>query len=182
MPLLALCMALLAAAQPSVPTGTPVEAKLESQVHTGSSKVGDEVIAVLTDPIRSAGTVVVPEGSRLNGRVETVQAATRSNEGRVRLVFREIEFRDGRRVSTWITDSFAAATAKRNRRHLIYMAVGGSLGAWIGGKTARVAGILGGTLTGFVLAANSGDTKLRDLTLERGKTLRLELGQDLTLQ
>jgi len=167
---------------PSVPAGTRVEAKLQSLVQTGTSKIGDGVVAVLTAPVRSAGRIIVPAGSHLNGRVETVEAATRVNQGRVRLAFREIEFPGGLRVSTWITDSFGARPPKRNRRYLIYMVAGGSFGALIGGKAARIAGILGGTLAGFVIAGNSGADKLSDLTLKPGQALHLELGEDLKLQ
>jgi len=162
-----------------VPAGTRVDARLESVVRTATSKVGDEVVAVLTDPIRANGIVVVPRGSRLNGRIETIQAATRSSEGHVRLVFRQIDVPDGRRASTWMTNSFSASPPKRNRRYLIYTAVGGVAGAFIGGKAARVAGILGGSLIGFVVATNAGDTKLPDLTLKPGATIHLELGEDL---
>jgi len=100
--------------------------------------------------------IVVPQGSRLNGRVETVEPATRDGEARVRLVFREIEFADGRRISTWITNSFAASRPPATFVRALYgnRAAGGAL---IGGKAARVAGILGGTLIGFVIAANSSE-------------------------
>src|SRR6266511_1927703 len=166
MPLLSgLLMLLIAQSAASVPAGTRVEAKLQSSVQTASAKLGDEVVAVLVDPIRSASKIIVPPGSHLNGRVETIEPATRTNEGRVRLVFREIEFPDGRRVSTWITNSFVAPSPNRNRRYLIYMVLGGSAGALIGGKAARTAGVLGGTLAGFIVAGNSGNDKLRDLTL-----------------
>ena len=46
----------------------------------------------------------------------------------------------------------------------------------------RVAGILGGALIGFVIAGNSDDLKRPDLTLSRGQTLHLELGEDLAVQ
>jgi len=152
--------------------GTPVQAKLQSIVKTDLSRPGDEVVAVVTDPIRV-------QGSRLNGRVETIQAATHTTEGRVRLVFREIEFPDGRRASTWITNSFSASPPKRNRRYFIFVGIGGAGGGLIGGKAARVAGIIGGGLIGFVLAGNSGNIKLPDLTLKPGQVLHLELGEDL---
>src|SRR5260221_11505874 len=87
----------------SVPAGGPVNAKLESSVKTATSGVGDEVVAVLTEPIRGPNNVVVPQGSRLHGRVETIEPATATSEGRGRLVFRVIEFPDRRRGSTSIT-------------------------------------------------------------------------------
>ena len=146
-----------------------------------SAKAGDDVIAVVTDTIRSGGKIVVPRNSRLNGRMETVERATRDAEGRVRIVFREIEFPDGRRISTWITNSFGGSAPKRKLRYLLYTAAGGAAGAIIGGKAARAAGIIGGTLIGFIVAGNS-NSKLPDVTLSPGQTLHLQFGEDLTLQ
>jgi hypothetical protein len=165
----------------TVPAGTHLEARLESSVRTGSSEVGDQVIAVITNPIRSANEVVVPRGSRLNGRVETIQAATPANEGRVRLAFREIEFPDGRRTSAWITDSFGAAAPKRTLRYVLWMGAGVAAGALVGGKAARTAGVLGGALAGFVIAGNGTDSNGSNLILHSGQILHLQLGEDLTI-
>ena len=164
-----------------VPAGTHVEAKLESSIKTDTSKAGDSVVAVLSEPIRAASKTVVPKGSRLNGRVETIESATGSGEGRVRLVFREIELADGRRVPTWITNSFHAAPARRHLRYVLYMGAGAAGGALIGGKAARAAGILGGTLIGFVIANNSADAKPANLILKLGQTVHLQLLEDLEL-
>jgi len=165
----------------SVPAGTMVEAKLETAVKTASSEVGDTVLAVLTKPVVAADKIMVPGGSRLHGRVETIQAATRTNEGRVRLVFREIQLPDGKRISTWLTNSFVAPTPKRAARYVVYMGIGAAGGAAIGGKRARVAGVLGGLLAGFVIAGNHAGQTLRDLTLKEGQQIRLQLGEDLKI-
>ena len=164
----------------AIPAGTRVEAKLESSVHTQTSKTGDPVMAALTHPISAKSEIVVPSGSHLNGRIETIQAASPTSGGRVRLVFREIEFPDGRRIPTWITSSFAASPPHRTRRAVIYTVVGATAGAFIGGKSARVAGILGGTLVGFVIAINR-DGNLPDIRLKAGRTLQLELREDLSI-
>jgi hypothetical protein len=164
----------------AIPAGTRVEAKLESSVHTQTSKTGDPVMAALTHPISAKSEIVVPSGSRLNGRIETIQAASPTSGGRVRLVFREIEFPDGRRIPTWITSSFTASPPHRTRRAVIYTVVGATAGAFIGGKSARVAGILGGTLVGFVIAINH-DGNLPDIRLKSGQTLQLELREDLSI-
>jgi hypothetical protein len=180
----ALPLLLLLAAEPrpvTVPAGTHLEAKLESSVKTASSEVGDNVVAIVTNPIRLADQIVVPRGSRLNGRVETIQAATPTSEGRVRLAFREIEFPDGRRVSAWITDAYGALPPKRGLRYALWMGTGAAAGALVGGKSARVAGILGGGLAGFVIAGNSGDSNRPNLTLRSGHTLQLRLGEDLKI-
>src|SRR5262245_2031070 len=130
--------------QSSVPAGTFVAAKLGTEVRTSTSKVGDEVIASLPRDILLTNTVVVPRGSLLRGRVETIQPATRDMAGRVRLVFRQIEFPNGRRVPTWITNSFSANTPNRKTRYVIYTGLGAAAGGFIVRSSARVAGILGG--------------------------------------
>ena len=165
-----------------IPAGTRVDARLESSVQTATSNIGDGIVAIVVEPIRAAGQIIVPRGSRLNGRVETIQPATGGSEGRVRLVFREIQLPDGRAVSTWITNSFSASPPKRKLRYVLSMGIGAAAGSLIGGKAARTAGIIGGTLVGFIIAANYGDGKLSDLTLRPGQVLRLQLGEDLQLE
>lgn len=171
---------LLASQRSQIPAGTPVEVRLESVVRTRTSSVGDRVVAVVTRPVFAADGTVISQGSRLYGRIETLQPATTSSEGRVRLVFREIELPEGRRFQTWITESFAASPHRR-LRYTLYMGTGGATGALIGGRAARAAGVLGGALLGFILADNSGGGKLPDLTLKPRNRLHLKLGEDLVL-
>ena len=59
------------------------------------------------------------------------------------------------------------------------MGAGAAAGGLIGGKTGRSAGIIGGTLTGFIIAGNRGVPGIRDLTLRTGQQISLELGEDL---
>jgi hypothetical protein len=165
----------------SIPAGTPMTAKLERSVNTASSQQGDEVVAVVVKNVVHAGAVVVPEGSLLRGRVETIQPARRELEGRVRLLFREIEFMNGRRIQTWITNSFVAKTPRRNARYVIYTALGATAGALGSGKRARVAGILGGAIVGFVIAGSRNAAGPQDLTLKAGQQIELQLGEDLVM-
>jgi hypothetical protein len=157
----------------SLPAGAVITAKLERTVNTASSQQGDEIIAAVVKGL--------PGGSRLHGRVETIQAARPDAEGRVRLVFREIEFPDGQRVQTWITNSFAAGKRNRGVRYVVYTAAGATAGALIGGRSARVTGLLGGTILGFVIAARP-DPGPKNLTLKAGREIRLELAEDLVLR
>jgi hypothetical protein len=166
---------------PTVPAGTQLRAKLQSEVKTGRTKTGETVAAVVTVPLRASKTVIVPKGSLLSGRVETIQAATPTEEGRVRLVFRDLQFPDGRHVSTWITNSFEAPQAKRKLRYALFMTAGAAGTGAIAGKSARTAGALGGGLLGFVLAGLGDDSNRSDLTLHAGKTLHLEFREDLVL-
>jgi hypothetical protein len=166
---------------PAIPAGTSLTAKLERTVKTATSQVGEEVVASVAKNILWADIIVVPAGSTLRGRVETIRSATRDTEGRVRLVFREIQFPDNRRIQTWITNSFTADTPKRAARYIVYTALAATAGGLIGGRNARVAGILGGTIVGFVLAGSGNARKLPDLTLKPGQHIQLELGEDLVI-
>jgi len=164
-----------------VPAGTHIDAKLQSEVSTGRSKTGEAVVAVVTAPLRESSTVVVPRGSKLNGRVETIQAATHTEEGRVRLVFRDIQFPDGRHIPTWITNSFEAPTPKRTLRYVFFMGLGGAAAGFAAGHTGRAAGAIGGALVGYVLAGIGDDSDRSNLTLPTGKTLHLEFREDLVI-
>lgn len=180
---LSLILILLAAdpQPPTVPAGTLLRAKLRSEISTVRSKSGEAVTAVVTVPLRASRTIVVPQGTLLNGRVETIQAATHSEEGRVRLVFRDLQFPDGRHVSTWITNAFEAPAPKRKLRYVVFMTAGAAGTGAIAGKSARTAGALGGALLGFVLAGLGDDSNRSDLTLRAGKTLHLEFRENLVL-
>ena len=165
-----------------IPVGTSVDARLETPVATATSNTGDSVVAIMAESIRIGGEVVVPRGSRLNGRVETIEPASRTSEGRVRLVFREIQWPDGRRAPTWITNSFSASLPKRKIKYPLYIGIGGAAGGLIAGKTARATGIIGGLLVGFIIASNSATDNLPDLTLKSGQLLHLQFGEDLRLE
>jgi len=181
-PLAALLIVLLVQVVPAVVrAGTPVDAKLETHVQSAISNAGDSVTAIVTQPIRAGRDIIVPEGSQLIGRVETIEPAGRTTAGRVRLVFREVQLVDGRRISTWITNSFAAGPPKRNFRYFLYMGIGGAAGALVGGHSARIAGLLGGTLAGFVIAGNTDSGKFPEIALKAGQVVRLQLGEDLKL-
>jgi hypothetical protein len=177
----ALMAFLLFQAPPSVPAGTAITAKLEQAVNTASSRAGDEIVAVVARSVVHAGSIAVPEGSLLLGRIETIQPARREVEGRVRLLFREIEFANGARVATWITSSFVAKTPNRTARYIAYTAIGAAAGGLAGGKKARVAGILGGTIVGFVIAGSRNAAGASDLTLRAGQEIELRFGEDLVV-
>jgi hypothetical protein len=182
MHLIPLYLVLLFPQSAPVPAGTRLEVRLQSSVNTRTSGAGNEVLAVLTKPLVAGGVRVAPSGSRLHGRIETISAATQSSAGRVRIVFRELEFVDGRRTFAWVTESYAASASNRSVRSLLYSAAGGIAGAFIGGQHMRAAGTIGGGLIGFIIAINSGGTKLPDLTLKSGQVLHLKLGEDLSFK
>src|ERR1700741_2654092 len=53
----------------SVPEGTPLKVKLQTNISTFSSKVGDDVQGKVVDPVRIDGNTVIPAGATMEGRV-----------------------------------------------------------------------------------------------------------------
>lgn len=64
-----------AQSQAKLAAGTKVNAKLQSSLNAQHAKVGDRVTAVTTSAVKEHGKVVLPKGTRLNGRVTSVLAA-----------------------------------------------------------------------------------------------------------
>ena len=62
----------------SLVAGTTIPAMLDKWVDAGKSKVGDEVVAQTTEPVKEDGQVIIPKGSKIVGRV--TEAKSRSNE------------------------------------------------------------------------------------------------------
>ena len=66
------------AASHALSAGTMVPAMLDKWVDARKSKVGDEVVAQTTEPVKEDGQVIIPKGSKIVGRV--TEAKSRTNE------------------------------------------------------------------------------------------------------
>jgi hypothetical protein len=56
--------------------GTTIPAMLDKWVDARKSKVGDEVVAQTTEPVREHGQVIIPKGSKIFGRVTEAKSRT----------------------------------------------------------------------------------------------------------
>src|SRR5208282_5103513 len=79
-------LAAVAAAQtePSVvslPSGTALNAQLNSSVDSKKAKVGDKVEAHTTEDVRYAGKTIVPLGAKLEGHVTEATARSKGDNG-----------------------------------------------------------------------------------------------------
>jgi hypothetical protein len=78
------------------PPGSFVHARLEEGLSSATSQKGDEVDAVLAQPLFDGKRLLLPQGTRLKGTVVQVRAARRlSRNGQLRMVFHEIVLPDG---------------------------------------------------------------------------------------
>lgn len=78
------------------PSGSSVHVRLITALSSATAHQGDEVEAVLSQPLFDGDRLVLPQGSRLKGSVVQVRAARRlSRNGQLRMVFHQLLLPDG---------------------------------------------------------------------------------------
>ncbi|HYJ90265.1 MAG TPA: TrbI/VirB10 family protein [Pyrinomonadaceae bacterium] len=157
----------------AVPTGTTLRARINQTVNSKTARIGDRVTATVVDPVYSSnGVLVIPQGSTVSGRVDSVTPAAKGGKpGSIDLHFTQLSTPNGTRriINGMLTDLVAdktrsdtegTTTAKTMRhRKLIFIgggtaggailgaAIGGGRGALIGGLLGAGGGYLGQKLT-----------------------------------
>jgi hypothetical protein len=78
------------------PPGSTVHVRLTKELNSATAQKGQEVEAVLSQPLFDGNHLVLPQGSRLKGSVVQVRPARRLNRnGQLRMAFRQIVLPDG---------------------------------------------------------------------------------------
>ncbi len=158
-----------------IPEGTRLALALETTVSSGTNHAGDVVVARLTEPVRVSEKVVIPEGSRVTGRVTAAVASGRvKGRARLALAFDSVEWKGH---TTDIVASAIDITAEPSKKHdAALVGAGAGAGAIIGGiakggKGAAIGALIGaGAGGGAVLA-----TKGKEVHLESGQALEVRL-------
>ena len=146
-----------------VDRGTVVRVRMNGTLSSKTAKVGDAFTVTVTEPVYSTdGVVVVPVGSTIRGRVDSVVRAKKGGDpGQIAVSFTSIRLPNGktRAINGSLTDldskkaksdnEGSASGDDRKNDKIIFIgggAAGGAiLGAAVGGgKGALIGGILGG--------------------------------------
>jgi hypothetical protein len=73
------------------PTGSVVHARLVTPLNSASSKKGETVEAMITEPLLASEHLILPEGSVIRGSVTQAQPARRmARNGQLRILFHEV--------------------------------------------------------------------------------------------
>lgn len=179
----------------TVSSGTAIRARMNTTLSSKTAQVGNAFTATVTEPVYSTnGVVVVPVGSTVTGRVDTVRpAANGGKPGEIGVSFTSVRLPNGRRhaINGSLTDlegstksdNESTATGKTmNNRKLIFIGGGGAGGAVLGaaiggGKGALIGGLLGAG-GGFL-----GDryTKGKDAEVRSGTEFGVYLNQAFSM-
>ncbi len=146
----------------TVSMGTTFRVRMNNSISSKTAEVGDTFTTTVTEPVYSStGEVVIPTGSIVTGRVDSVLAAKKGgNPGQIGVTFTSIRVPTGRTrsINGSLTDldsksaksdneSVASGDKMKNRK-IIFIGGGGAGGAVLGaaiggGKGALIGGILG---------------------------------------
>jgi hypothetical protein len=157
-----------AAVQPvrsyTVQANTVIRVRLNEQLNSRDAHVGDRFSTTVVEPVYAGGgTEVIPTGSKVWGRVQSVNRAGRRRPGNITVGFYSVQLPTG--TSYTINGSLTSLQAddvnadnegtvsgrKNTKRDAIFIGGGATTGAIIGaiaggGKGAAIGAILGGGL------------------------------------
>ncbi|MFN0277981.1 MAG: hypothetical protein ACKVRN_05190 [Pyrinomonadaceae bacterium] len=156
----------------TVESGTTMRARMSRTLTSKTAQVSDTFTATITEPVYSTnGVVVVPVGSTVTGRVDSVKKAGKEGKpGEIGVSFTQVRLPNGkvRAINGSLTDlegntssdnESTASGKKMGNRKLIFIgggagggailgaAIGGGKGALIGGLLGAGGGFLGDRLT-----------------------------------
>ncbi len=132
------------------PSGSVVRARLVTPLNSATTKKGEPVEAVITEPLVVADHLILPEGSVIKGSVVQVQPARRlSRNGQLRILFHEVAPPNG--IQQKVEASLEAVAVAKDT-HLKLDAEGGAQVT-----TPRTRYLTGGIAVALAAAGGSGD-------------------------
>lgn len=166
----------------TVPAGTLVEVRLETNLNSGKSEAGDEFAATVTEDVIVGGHRAIPAGSTVYGKVAGVVPAKRgAGNARMTLAFDRLKMKGG--SSTEIVAGLSQKSGSKKKRNAAIIggsAAGGALlGRMIGKDTkgAVVGALAGGAVgTGVVMSKEGEQVKLpagTEMTIKLDEAIRV---------
>lgn len=148
----------------TVPMGETLRVRMDQTLSSKTAKVGDIFTTTAVDPIYSStGVVVIPQGSKIVGRVDRAQPGAKGGKvGEIDVTFVEVRLPNGTKklINGSLTDldtkkgkSDSEGTAsgdKTAHRKLVFGGAGGIGGAVLGGAVGGGKGALIGGIAGAV--------------------------------
>jgi len=169
----------------TLPAGrTQVFVSASTRVTSDESKAGDPVEAVTAEPVVVDGEVVIPEGSSVRGRIESVDPGEYPlRRPSIEIVYDRIETPDGRVIPIEARTSGEVGTVVQHPRgdhdRMRNVLLGAGVGAGVGGATGGKRGALLGAIAGAAMGAGVGHGGIDWCsTVEPGDSILIILDRD----
>src|SRR5215469_4701021 len=181
-----------------LPSGTEIEATLQTALSTKTSQVGNRFTAVVTQPVRDIDDrIVIPTGAHINGQVtESEEGKTLPSmrgRGKLNLRFNTITLPNGSQIpisATLLSVNQSGGNGTVNSEgevESVTKASTAAKGAGVGAGIGTIAGLIfGGPLKGLAIGAIAGGgyilaTKGKDVELPENTGVRIRLDQAVNL-
>lgn len=172
----------------AIPVGATFVATLDQTVGTNMSKPGDTFTATVSGDLRAQdGSVVVPAGSRIEGRVTALDDSDNATEpALIRLAFDRVRINGqaypfaARIVQANAVQTSGQSSADRTRQIVIGGAVGAALGALLGDRDLDKI-VIGGAIGAAAGSIISLGTEV-NATLPAGSPMTLRVTQATALR
>ena len=171
----------------TIPAGARLVTRLDQTLGTSTSKVGDVFTATVDQPLRASdGSIVVPAGARIEGRVTARDDSDHAGDpALLRLAFDRIRM-NGQTYpfSASIVQSNAVETREPSGSRTKQVVIGGAVGAALGGLLGR--GDLDKIMIGGAIGAAAGSivslgTEV-NATLPAGSQMTVQATQTTTIR
>lgn len=165
----------------SLPVGTTFAIRLNETLSTETNQPGDGFTATVSEPIYAAdGSLLIPSGARIRGRVTSVDQSDRIGEtAMIKVAFESISFGDG---SYPLSASVVEANPERvtrtsKKEQAAKIAAGAAAGAILGQVLGRdtestLKGAAAGAVAGTAIAMGTADV---DAVLPQGSRMVIRL-------
>ena len=164
-----------------IPSGTPIQVRLNQPLSTRHNRAGDRFTASLAQPVTEEGRVVLPRGTTFSGHVTAASPSGRLKGRAVLGVTLDAFTVNGARYPL-VTSRASRVSARHKKRNLVLIGGGSGLGALIGGLAGGGKGALIGAGAGAGAGtAGAALTGKKDVVLpaETLLTFRLEEAVEL---
>jgi len=162
-----------------VPSGTEMDARLQTALDSGTAKVEDRFEATTLQDVVVQGRTVIPAGAVLRGVISSVDPATRTNRtAKMTVSFDQVTVNDRPYpIHGTVTQAIQGEGIKGETGKIAAGGIGGAvLGGILGGAKGAVLGaVIGG---GGITAATPGN----QVELPQGSVLRVRLDSPVTIR
>lgn len=164
-----------------LPAGTKLRLRNDAEINSKVSNVNDTFIAFVARPLSVRGTIVVPEGSVVEGRVTQVtRAAGRSQSGELNVVFESLKLSGGTRGIEGVpTQPFRRGSS--NTFSVFSILGGAAAGALVGSASSASVAAIGAGVGAGIGAGVALLRKGKEFRLRKGEEFEIELKKEVLL-
>lgn len=164
-----------------MPAGTAINVRLTQDIDVDASRAGQTFKAIVDDPVRVSGDIVIPRGaSAIVQAVQVQQSGTMKGSDRISLKVNSISF--GGRVHEITTEYVESKGKGEGRRTARKVGGGAGLGAIVGGIAGGGEGAAIGAAVGGVTGAAVASGGEEHLKLPAETRLQFLLSAAMTVQ